>query len=145
MAQVLLYLINFLIGKEAILTAASTLYYKALHQEFFFGLVVAVYGKLPRTVRSRRSYMVLSDSYKPRILQQIYGVCQQTAANRTFYNKFTVNRSFCNTNYTNCRNCINYINCTNYTNCINCTNCINYNHINYNYIIIKFLHYYRLL
>jgi hypothetical protein len=34
---------------------------------FFFRLVVAVCGKPPRTVQSRRSYIVLSGSYKPYI------------------------------------------------------------------------------
>ena len=66
---------------------------------FFFGLVVAVCGKPPRTVRSRRACMVLSDSYEPRISQQICGVCQQIAANRmfcTFCNKSAANRTFRN-------------------------------------------------
>ena len=42
---------------------------------FFFGLVVAVYSKPPRTVQLRRSYMVLSGLYKPRISQQTRSIC----------------------------------------------------------------------
>jgi hypothetical protein len=51
------------------LIASSPLY------QDFFGLVVAVCGKLPQTVRSRRLYMVVSDSHKPRVLQQVRSIC----------------------------------------------------------------------
>ena len=95
-----------------IISVNYTLYYIAYRghyiRNFFLGLVVAVYSGLRRTVRSRRSYIVLSDSYEPRISQQICGVCQQITANCMSCNKFIANRIFYNKSVVNYIFCIFY-------------------------------------
>ena len=50
-----LRILTGLVIKNLIITITKV--YIGVHQDFFFRLVVAVYGKPPRTVRSRWSYI----------------------------------------------------------------------------------------